>query len=36
MKAFTLTTLLPWTRKLEAAFAQTVLGTGYRLHFDVD
>jgi hypothetical protein len=31
-----MTTLLPRTRKIEAAFAQSVLSSGYRLHFDVD
>ena len=33
MKAFSLTTLLPWTKKIEAAFAQTVLSGGLSLAF---
>jgi phage portal protein BeeE len=36
MRSFTLTGLLPWIKKLEAAFAQSVLSSGYALHFDVD
>lgn len=36
MKAFTMTTLLPWTRKVESAFAQSVLSTQYRLRIDLD
>jgi len=36
MRSFTLTGLLPWVRKLEAAFAQSVLSRGTALHFDVD
>jgi HK97 family phage portal protein len=36
MRSFTLTGLLPWIKKLEAAFAQSVLSTSFALHFDVD
>lgn len=36
MRSFTLTGLLPWIRKLEAAFAQSVLSSGYALHIDAD
>jgi HK97 family phage portal protein len=36
MRSFTLTGLLPWIRKLEAAFAQSVLSSNFALRFDVD
>lgn len=33
---FAMTCLLPWIRKIERAFSQTVLSSGYRLHIDLD
>ena len=31
-----MTTLPSWICKVDPAFAQSVLSSGYRLHFDVD
>jgi HK97 family phage portal protein len=36
MRSFTLTGLMPWVKKIEAAFAQSVLSSSFALHFDVD
>lgn len=33
---FAMTCLLPWIRKIERAFSQTALSSGYRLHIDLD
>jgi HK97 family phage portal protein len=36
MRSFTLTGLMPWVKKIEAAFAQSVLSSSFALRFDVD